>query len=87
MAEKKVEVLKVQASPDEPLEHRCACGIVLWGALKRQDLPAPGIVHTCPECGKSYARVTPEVKADAPAPEAPAAADDTVAAGEDTPKQ
>jgi len=69
MADKKPEVIEVKVQPGEPLEHRCACGIMLWAALKRQDLPAPGIVHTCPECSKKYVRVNPKVN------QAPAAVD------------
>lgn len=57
MAENKGQVIEVKITPNEPLEHRCKCGLMLWAALKRQDLPAPGIVHKCPECGTQYARI------------------------------
>lgn len=75
MSDKPAQAIEVKIQPSEPLEHRCSCGILLWAALKRQDLPAPGMVHTCPECGKRYVRAKPDIKSAAPAQQASAAVD------------
>jgi hypothetical protein len=46
----------------EPLFRRCDCKdeVLIWEALRPEGLPAYGIKHTCPECGKVHMRIDPK---------------------------
>lgn len=46
----------------EPLFRRCDCNaeVLIWEALRPDGLPAYGVKHTCPECGKVHMRVDPK---------------------------